>query len=395
MTGTDYDVIFVGGGLSATLAAYRLHQLQPGLRLCVIESGPTLGGNHTWSFHDNDISRAAKEWTAPFLAQSWPRQAVRFPKYTRMLPIPYHTISSHKLHEAALAALGDAVRFGVRASDISAREVRLEGGDAVTAACVIDARGQRSMPGLTIGYQKFVGIEVGLRRPHGQPDPIIMDATVKQQDGYRFVYTLPFTEDRILIEDTYYSDTSHLDVERLTQECLRYAERAEWDVDGILRVETGVLPIVLSGKADTSNASAGVPALGLRAGFFHHTTSYSFPFAVRMADEIAAMPNLTSETLMARLAALQQVHWKEQRFFRLLNRMLFWAAEPEKRYRVLERFYSLGEPMIERFYSSSLTLADQARILAGWPPVPITRALRVLNETAENPLAAPKPAVAP
>jgi lycopene beta-cyclase len=67
--------------------------------------------------------------------------------------------------------------------------------------------------------------------------------------------------------------------------------------------------------------------------------------------------------------------------------MLFWAAKPERRYRVLERFYEMREPLIERFYSSNLTLADQARILAGWPPVPLGKALRVLAETRTNPLA--------
>ena len=36
-------------------------------------------------------------------------------------------------------------------------------------------------------------------------------------------------------------------------------------------------------------------------------------------------------------------HWREQGFFRLLNRMLFWAAKtPAQRYRVLERFYLLA-----------------------------------------------------
>ena len=38
-----------------------------------------------------------------------------------------------------------------------------------------------------------------------------MDATVPQRDGFRFVYTLPFAPDRVLIEDTYYSDGLDLD----------------------------------------------------------------------------------------------------------------------------------------------------------------------------------------
>jgi len=63
-----------------------------------------------------------------------------------------------------------------------------------------------------------------------------------------------------------------------------------------------------------------------------------------------------------------------------LNRMLFRAARPDQRYRVLERFYRLPQPLIERFYAGETTLADKARILSGKPPVPIGAALTCLVE---------------
>ena len=67
---------------------------------------------------------------------------------------------------------------------------------------------------------------------------------------------------------------------------------------------------------------------------------------------------------------------------RLLNRMLFRAAEPEKRYQVLERFYGLNEGLVERFYRNRLTKKDKLRILIGKPPVPVTKALYNLSEKA-------------
>jgi lycopene beta-cyclase len=47
---------------------------------------------------------------------------------------------------------------------------------------------------------------------------------------------------------------------------------------------------------------------------------------------------------------------------------------------VLQRFYRLPEPLIARFYAGQSSVADRIRILAGKPPVPISRALRVLKE---------------
>jgi lycopene beta-cyclase len=390
MDDRDYDVIFAGGGLAATLSAYRLRQTQPQLRVLILEAGERLGGNHTWSFHDTDISARSREWIAPFIAQSWPQQKVRFPKYSRVLSIGYNTISSDRLHDAALSLLEGSAVFLANVQEVGPHTVKLQDGRIFRGSCVIDARGARSGSGLTLAYQKFAGVEVRLEKPHGQAFPTIMDATVPQRDGYRFVYTLPFSTDRILIEDTYYSDTPFLDVAALRGECLAYGRRQGWLIAEVLREERGVLPIVLGGEADAffKQKEAGVPALGLRAGFFHHTTSYSFPFAVRCAEAIAMTPLLSTEKLDLSVSDWARRHWQNQRFFRLLNRMLFWAAAPDQRYRVLERFYGLHEPLIARFYSSSLTIADQARILAGRPPVPLGKALRVLGGARTNPFSA-------
>ncbi len=389
MSDLGYDVIIAGGGLAGTLAAYRLRLLHPGARVLLLEESDRLGGHHTWSFHDNDISCEARGWTAPFVAHRWTEQEVRFPRHRRKLASGYNTIFSDSLHRTALALLGESIRFKAPAASIAPRRVELESGETLEAACVIDARGLGSLDGLTVAYQKFVGLEVRFEGPHGQPLPIIMDATVEQHDGYRFVYTLPYAEAHMLIEDTYYSDSPALDVAALTARCEAYAQARGWTIAEILRVEKGVLPIVLAGNpaAILTKKPAGVPAIGLRGGFFHHTTSYSFPFAVRCADEIAAAGRLTSEALNLRLTVMAQSHWRQQSFFRLLNRMLFWAAEPKQRYRVLERFYELQGDLVERFYSSSLTRGDKARILFGWPPVPIHRALRVVAETKVNPMA--------
>ena len=61
--------------------------------------------------------------------------------------------------------------------------------------------------------------------------------------------------------------------------------------------------------------------------------------------------------------------------------MLFRAADPPQRYRILERFYRLPEPLIARFYAGRSTLADRVRILAGKPPVSVGRAIAAMMET--------------
>jgi lycopene beta-cyclase len=208
-----------------------------------------------------------------------------------------------------------------------------------------------------------------------------MDATVAQRDGFRFVYTLPFAKHSVLVEDTRYSDTPHLDRAELRREIRRYGEDLGFRIRTIEREEQGVLPIVLSGNVDGlwEGGEPGVPRAGLRAGLFHPTTGYSFPEAVRLADDLAAWGGpFRSAALYARIRERSRRLWRNGRFFRFLNRMMFEAADPPDRRVIMERFYRLPEPLISRFYAGRLTWSDRGRILAGRPPVPVSRALRCL-----------------
>jgi lycopene beta-cyclase len=249
---------------------------------------------------------------------------------------------------------------------------------------VIDGRGVRASRHLSLGYQKFVGQELKLDGPHGLALPILMDACVPQQDGYRFVYTLPLSADTVLVEDTFYADGSRVDTDRLRANIRAYAQGKGWRVVSVLREESGVLPITLAGDIDAFwNEAGGVARSGLAAGLFNQATGYSLPDAVRLADRIAQLSasQYAAEPLFDAVKAHATARWNEQGFFRLLNRMLFRAAAPEERWRVLERFYGLPQPLIERFYAGKPTPLDKVRILSGKPPVAIGAALRAAFQT--------------
>ena len=120
----------------------------------------------------------------------------------------------------------------------------------------------------------------------------------------------------------------------------------------------------------------------MRAALFHPTTGYSLPDAVRLADKVAAQKDLGSAALYRLTRAHSVRRWADAGFYRLLDRLLFRAAEPETRYRLLERFYRLPPGLIARFYAGRSTIFDKLRVLSGNPPVPIGRALRCLPEAS-------------
>ena len=372
-----YDLILVGGGLANGLIAWRLRLTRPELRIMLIERDAQLGGNHTWSFHDSDLTDAQRAWIAPLVSSHWPRYDVVFPQHARTVEGGYASIASLDFARVIGQALGDALRLDTPIQELTPTSVRLASGEVLQARAVIDGRGMRPSRHLALGYQTFLGQEVRLAAPHGLTAPIIMDASVEQQGGYRFVYVLPFGPDRVLIEDTHYVDTSAWEPERLRANINAYAAARGWRIAELLREEHGSLPIVLAGEVDHFWSDLhGQPCSGLRAGLFHPTTGYSLPHAVRLAERIAALATFDAATLFAAIRGDALREWRGQRFFRLLNRMLFLAGEADHRWRVMRRFYHLPAPLIARFYAGRLTWADQARLVSGKPPVPVVQALR-------------------
>jgi lycopene beta-cyclase len=377
-----YDMILVGGGLANGLIALRLRTARPDLRLLIVEAGTRLGADHTWSFHAADLTQDQQRWIAPLVAHAWSSYTVAFPELRRRLDLAYRTVTAERFHAVVGGGPAGAIRYGVRAVELGREQVRLDTGETLTAAAVIDGRGPLPTRVLDLAFQKFVGCELRMTRPHRLTEPVLMDATVPQYDGYRFVYLLPFDPETLLIEDTYYSDTPDLDAGTLRRRIDAYAAARGWQVRDVVREERGVLPIVLGGdfaafwaEAVRENG-AGVPRSGLRAGLFHPTTGYSLPEAVRLADRIAALPELSSAALDEEIRRYARERWRAQRLFRMLNRMMFRAGAAERRYRIMQRFHRLPEALIARFYAGAPSRGDVIRLLAGRPPVPLLAALK-------------------
>ena len=262
-----YDYALVGGGLQNGLIALALRAHQPRARIAMIERGAAPGGNHTWCFHAGDLPPGAAVWIEPLVVARWPGYDVAFPDHRRRLDSPYACISSERLAARVTEALDvQGSRLVVRSTALVVEPtsvvVRADGGEIsdVRATVVIDARGpdRAAIPGG--GWQKFVGLELRLARPHGLARPMLMDATVPQRDGSRFFYVLPLAPDRVLVEDTYFSDGTYLDVAAVREEVSAYAA-ARFEVAAIEREEVGVLPLPWRGDGP-SNLRA--PGRGLR-----------------------------------------------------------------------------------------------------------------------------------
>ena len=383
MTIMKCDLAILGGGLAGCLIALALNKQRPRLNVMIIESENELGGNHIWSYFAENVAPEHRWLTAPLVTHGWSGYDVKFPEYERQLKSIYYSIHSERLDQYVRQAMpADSILTNAKIKSANSRMVKLEDGRQIEAKSVIDARGPSNVKHLNCGWQKFCGQMLALDEPHGITRPTIMDATVDQIDGYRFVYCLPFGPNHMFVEDTYYSDTPDLDPKTLKDRIAQYARDKGWKVGLVERSETGVLPVIMGGSFEGYWQSGGheTAKAGSRACLLHPLTSYSLPDAVRFAVFIAEQLDLSEDALFMNSRNYARKHWADGSYYRMLSKMLFKAAEPEERYKILQRFYTLNPSLISRFYSGQSTKVDKARILMGKPPVPIKRALAAIKE---------------
>ena len=226
------DVAIVGAGLAGGLIALALRKKRPDIDVRLIDGAGVIGGNHVWSFFASDVADTDRWIIAPLISYGWKSYDIAFPAHARTLNNGYYSIESERMDTLVRAALPDgALMLRRKVAGASPTAVVFDNGDRLEAGGVIDARGPGDLSLLDVGWQKFLGREFRLSEPHDDPRPMVMDATVPQIDGYRFVYCLPFSATRMFVEDTYYSDTPDLDRAVVADRVHDYVAKRGWKVE--------------------------------------------------------------------------------------------------------------------------------------------------------------------
>lgn len=375
------DVVLVGGGLANGLIALRLRAMRPNLKVIVLERERRLAGEQTWRWFQADVSPGIAAWLRPLVVHRWSGWDIRLPGFERYLDTPVFALTAERLRQAVTAALGADVWLGVQVTEISPHQVTLADSRRIAAGTVIDGRGARRTRSLALSWRAFLAQEVTLRGPHGLTYPILIDAPETEDETCPAFSVMPLDARRLRIEHARYARTPTPSPTASRAAIATYASAQGWTIDTVVREEAGGLPIVLAGDIDAywREARPEVAEVGLRAANFHPGSGHSLADAARLADQIAALPRITSATVRACAEAHAKTGWRRRRYHRLLNRLLLRACPPEARAKVWDRFHRLAPGLIQRYLAARLTLRDKARIILVRSPIPVRVALEQVS----------------
>lgn len=368
----DADYLLIGGGLQNALILLALAARKPDASITLLEREDALGGNHIWSFQALDLPESANLWASALFEYTWPGYQIHFDHSSRWVQGSYRSCSSEHL-DRVVRGVADAranicLRTGTPVARCDANSATLENGEVLRGRIVVDARGpEQCAQSRGGGFQKFVGLECRLRQPTLITAPLLMDTRCPQKDGFRFYYVLPFAEDRVLIEDTYFSNDPGIDVETVSQGIQRDAHRLGLDIECVLRTEVGVLP--MPSRSPFSAKLEGPIHAGYAGGWFNPGTGYSLAAAARLAEHLSRTP--IEDTFGAAWRRLVRQMRIQSHFLAFLNLLMFGFFHDAKRQRLMERFYLVSDPVIHRFFAMQNTAADMWRIMyvgAPWTP---------------------------
>jgi lycopene beta-cyclase len=359
-------LIIVGGGLTGSLAALAMARLRPEVPLLLIEEKERFGGEGLLSLVDGEIEPAHEWLVEPLISLAWPAQYVSFPGYSRKLKIGCRAIRAHDIErEVGNTLRPDQYRLNSKAVAVRDNEVVFPGGEKIRADGVIDARGAAHLSMLELGWRKSLAREYSFPKGHRVDLPVLADATVDQVDGGRFVYCVPLSEQRLLVEDTYLADSPDLDLNALRGRIDSYLELRGWRGGTLESERCRALPMALGDDVHAlwRGGSARVAKFGLRGGFFHPSTGYSLADAVPPAALLCEQKTFDGDTLHDLFEAEAGRLWRKREFYRFFNGALFDAPVWD-RHKILSALYRLDPPVIQRFHNDQLGLLDRRRISA-------------------------------
>jgi lycopene beta-cyclase len=354
--------------------------------ILVLDRKRAFEDDRTWCFWDVEPTPfthlAIKEW------RSWNFLSVGGSVTQTTNRYPYKCLASRDFYKCALDRLAESpnvtLRLGeeVRGCTEVNGQVRVEtSGGTLSARQVFDGRGlppgslafEEARRRATWVPQKFVGLRIRARRPVFDPERCtLMDFTVDQSRGLRFVYVLPMEGREALVENVYLSETPISQEEHRAEigAYLASVYGLSPDEYEVLGEERGYIP--MTDYAFPWRLGQRTHNIGMLGGETRPSTGYTFLRIQRRCRALAAA--IASGVDTPERYYFRRIDLLDSLFLRFMRER---SGECPEVYRRM--FAGVSPDSLVRFLTEKSTPLDEARLIRALPKTPFLKlAVRTL-----------------
>lgn len=368
-----YDVVIIGGGCAGLSLARELCAVPNPPKTLVLESRQHYTNDRTWCFWADE-----EHTLKPLVSHSWSHWDISSSSGSGIAhsasDVSYQMIRSEDFYNHALSVidLEPNVSLQTQAQVLGIRKEpnQLEIGLAdslVYGRRVVDTRPPpRTELEKSTLLQCFMGKEVTTEQPVFNPKKAgLMTGMRCDELGFRFLYVLPLSSRRALIETTRFSATlcPKAQLARdLEQDISVLLGGQQWGVD---REEYGALPM---GMPVAPATDSGVYRAGISGGALRAATGYGFQNIQSWATNFASF--LAGHDPLARVRERKLEAFMDDLFLRTVRR------HPE---RAAEFFLAVAEALDGEQFAEFMSRQPRAsiwrRVVRALPPGPFISSL--------------------
>lgn len=371
----EVDIVICGAGLAGLSLAIRLASMEYAhLKILIIDKSRKDDNDRTWSFW----SKARDDRFAAIYHKSWPKIAFYSDEIELISdchPYAYHTIKGIDFYRHCLEIIEDVDHISFIQGEIEDIEesatgvtVRMSSGEIHAHYAYDSIVKKMPVEDKLFVWQHFLGWEIEM--PEDTFDDEVatfMDFRIDQAGETRFVYVLPFSKRRALIEATIFSkelweETSY---EALIKD---YISQHFGSTYKVLTKELGKIPMTTAAFA---KASPRIIPIGTNAATVKPSSGYTF---TRIQHEV----DIISEQIKK---GVHQVVAPKSKYIAydktLLNVLL---TNKETASHVFSLMFKRNKVAANlKFLDEDTSLLDEIRIFSTLPFWPFLRAFTVEN----------------
>jgi len=374
----SYNYVIAGGGMAGLSLAFYLNQSS--LRdksILIIDRDVKNTNDHTWCFWEKGQSPfeeiIAQKWKGV-----WFHGTDNFSQFLDIEEYTYKMIRGIDFYNYVIPILKQNKNITFLQADILdvSETIKTNKGDFYASDLVFDSsfRSKYNNPDYHNMLQHFKGWVIETTKPVFKVnEPTLFDFRTEQKNELRFVYVLPHSETKALVEFTIFSDNLISDLEyeyylkKYIEETLKVGEyQIKPEEYQISETEFGIVP--MSDEPHEGSPMPKVIRIGTSGGYVKASTGYSFQRSQRYLQRLVK----SLEQNMDIKNGMIPNHWKGFLDTVLLNVMLKNRTPQDE---IFTRLFKYNKPsQVLKFLDEDTSFFEDIALIHTVPKPPFIKA---------------------